>query len=162
MERDGWEQRNTRWAPARPTASRAPNSPQQLVLNLGWALTLQAGSSSAVREQGWRFSRVTKPRQCLLPLYTPGPDQKYFYQVLKLWDLSCWLEKMALVHTGTKEKNMAKTDPPGLESHCLCRTPRQNSGKQTVPSKMLLSYYVSFLPQKEHALLHTVLRKGKN
>lgn len=61
-----------------------------------------------------------------------------------------------------RKKHMAKTDPPGLESHCLCRTPRQNSGKQTVPRKMLLSYYLSFLLQKEHALLHTALRKGKN
>lgn len=60
---------------------------------------------------------------------------------------------------------VAKTDLPGPESHHLCKNHLVKMScleTQTVPSRMLLSYPMSSLLRKEHALLHAVLTHWKS
>lgn len=109
-------------------------------------------------KQGWRFSRLT-----FFPFTHPALTRSGFYQVLKHLDLFCWLEKVALVHIRTKGKNTWLNQIPLSWGVIAFANPSLEFWEtQTMPRKMLLSHHMSFLLQKEHALLHIVLRKGKN
>lgn len=104
------------------------------------------------------FSRLT-----FFPFTHPALTRSGFYQVLKHLDLLCWLEKVALVHIGTKGKTTWLNQIPLSWRVIAFANPSLEFWEtQTMPRKMLLSHHMSFLLQKEHALLHIVLRKGKN
>lgn len=155
-------EQNTRWTLAQSTTIRPPNSPEQLVLCLWWTLSLWARRSSAAEEQEEEVFKGYQGQAVASFPFTPlALTRHVFTKSWSAWgchvDSRRWLWSIL----GQSKQTHCKSRFPWARKSLPLQEPIVRiscSETQTVPSKMLLSYQMSFLLREVLTVLHVVLK----